>query len=260
MYKTGLILILLLILTGCGVNVNISKPTLDVNVEQIDISANFPLINKTIYNSNFTEQTLKVYFINVSQGDSELIIFPDNTTMLIDAGKESYGYIVLGLLNKLNITELNYCLVSHNHEDHYGGFKIVGFMCEKNQTYDGTHGFNIYPKENYSNENDNSIITKITYKNISFLFTGDCASECEEEIIKYNISANILKVSHHGSKTSTSDEFLDKVNPSISIIEVGKNSYGHPTSETLERLKNTKIYRTDLDGTILIETDGNKIK
>ena len=75
-----------------------------------------------------------------------------------------------------------------------------------------------------------------------------------------NIKVDVLKVGHHGSEYSTTDEFLNKVNPSISIISVGKdNKYGHPSKKTLDKLKNTEIYRTDLDKTIIIKTDGNKL-
>jgi len=258
--KYLIISILVLLLTACGVNVNISKPTVELNVGNVSVSANFPAINQTIYQQSFPSEVLKVYFINVSQGDSELIIFPDNKTMLIDVGKEKYGHVVLELLNKLNITKLDYCLETHHHEDHYGGFKIVGFMCEINQTYTGIYGFNIYPVKNYTNENDNSIITKISYKNVSFLFTGDCASECEEYLVNnINVSVNILKVAHHGSKTSTNTDFLSKVNPEIAVISYGKNTYGHPNNETIKRLINQKVFTTNDNGTILIETDGNKI-
>lgn len=117
--------------------------------------------------------------------------------------------------------------------------------------------------------NNNSIVNKISYKNFSILFTGDIEEKAEKEILAKYINnskilkSNILKVAHHGSKTSTSKGFLEKVKPSIAIIGVGKeNKFGHPNYNTLEDLRriNCKIYRTDEDGEISIKTNGIDIK
>ena len=117
--------------------------------------------------------------------------------------------------------------------------------------------------------NNNSLVCKLSYKNFSILFTGDIEEVAEKEIIqKYGSKSNILnsfvlKVAHHGSKTSTIKDFLMKVNPKIALIGVGKNNkFGHPSDITLESLYliNTQIYRTDKDGEILIKTDGNEIE
>lgn len=126
------------------------------------------------------------------------------------------------------------------------------------------------PEENYNdksileNINNYSPIIKITYLNNSIILTGDAEKEIEEKVIEknYSLKADILKVGHHGSSTSTTEDFLNKVNPKIAIISVGKyNEYGHPAKETLDKLKkkNILIYRTDLDGNIVLELDGNKI-
>lgn len=115
---------------------------------------------------------------------------------------------------------------------------------------------------NYENLNNYSPIIKVTYGKISFLFTGDAESDLEEEVVNnsYNLKSDILKVGHHGSSTSTSKEFLNKIDPSIAIISVGEdNTYGHPTKETLSTLSNIKVYRTDINGTIVISSNGEYI-
>lgn len=117
--------------------------------------------------------------------------------------------------------------------------------------------------DTYDNLNNYSPIIKITYGNASFLFTGDAETEIEEEVIsKYsNLKSDVLKVGHHGSSTSSSLEFLKAVNPKISIISVGKNNtYGHPTKETLTKLKDTTLFRTDKNNSIIISSDGKSIK
>lgn len=116
----------------------------------------------------------------------------------------------------------------------------------------------------YDNLNNYSPVIKLTYFNNSFLFTGDAAFESEKEILQKNsdLNADVIKIGHHGSSTSTSPDFLKAVNPKIAVISVGKNNdYGHPSSETLSLLNRNKIkiYRTDLNGTIVMTSDGNKI-
>ena len=122
----------------------------------------------------------------------------------------------------------------------------------------------IYVGSDGSNINDSSIVLKLTYFSNSFLFTGDLGSNKEKEILNSgaNIKADVLKVGHHGSSYSTASSFLDKVNPSFAAISVGKNNiYKHPASSTLEKLnkRGIKVYRTDLDGTILFESNGKDI-
>ena len=115
----------------------------------------------------------------------------------------------------------------------------------------------------YDNLNNYSPIIKISYGNNSFLFTGDAEENLEEEVISksFNLKSDVLKIGHHGSSTSTSRNFLEKVNPIITVISVGKdNSYGHPTKETLEKIKGTSIYRTDINGSTIITSDGKTLK
>jgi competence protein ComEC len=128
----------------------------------------------------------------------------------------------------------------------------------------------IYPlkslegQELKASANDTCVVSRVIFGKDSFLFTGDIDSKAEKEIVgsKENIISNVLKVAHHGSKYSTSDLFLENVKPETAVIEVGKNSYGHPTPETLQRLANfgIKIFRTDRDGDIKFISDGNNIK
>ena len=115
----------------------------------------------------------------------------------------------------------------------------------------------------YDNENDNSSVIYFNYYNYKFLFMGDAGVEKEKDILdKYNLSdIDVLKVGHHGSKTSSSKEFIDEIEPKYSIISVGKNNrYGHPNKEVLDNLNDSKIYRTDQDGSIMFKIKNNKLK
>ena len=115
----------------------------------------------------------------------------------------------------------------------------------------------------YDNENDNSLVAYLNYNNYKFLFMGDAGVMVEEDLIeKYNLQdIDVLKVGHHGSKTSSGKEFIDEVNPKNSIISVGKNNrYGHPNDSVLGNLNNSKIYRTDQDGSIEIKLNKNEYK
>jgi len=117
--------------------------------------------------------------------------------------------------------------------------------------------------DSYDNLNNYSPIIKVSYGNTSFLFTGDAEEDLEQEVLanNFNLKSDVLKVGHHGSSTSTTKSFLDSVNPKISVISVGKNnSYGHPTENTLNKLKETNIYRTDLNGNIILSSNGSTIK
>ena len=111
--------------------------------------------------------------------------------------------------------------------------------------------------------NNKSIVMKVSYKDVSALFTGDSQKEVEDSLLEaeIDVSADILNVGHHGSKTSTSMDFLEKVNPEYALISCGEdNEYGHPNSFVMEKLQNQKarVYRTDLDGDVVLETDGTK--
>ena len=254
-------------------------------------------------------RNLKIYFIDVGQGDSCLIITPQNKKILIDGGEgnsEKYDKgknVVFPYLLDRRINKIDYLVISHFDNDHVGGLiyiienlkvdkillgiqteenyqlnKVLELSKEKNieiVVLDSGDRIDIekdvyinilWPdKEKIINENklnNNSLVFKFIYKNFSILFTGDIESIAEKEILeKYKtnfeiLKSNVLKVAHHGSKTSSNLEFLEKVKPQIALIGVGKdNNFGHPNINVLERLENmnTKIYRTDLSGEIEIK-------
>ena len=244
-----------------------------------------------------TSSKLKVYFIDVGEAESILIQNLDEY-MLIDAGNNADGKKLVKFLKSLEIEEFKYVVSTHPHEDHIGGmdnivrsFKIRNVFMpdvttntptftsvldelekkdikitvpDDNSVYKlGNAEIKfIYSGNDSEDLNNSSIVLKVTFGNNSFLFTGDTTSVVEEKILNRDIKADVLKVAHHGSRYSSSDEFIKKVNPQYAVISCGKNNdYGHPHKETIRRLKNNKIkfYRTDYLGTIIFESNGNKI-
>ena len=199
------------------------------------------------------------------------------------------------LLKSLGIKKINYLILSHGDKDHMGesinlvnNYKVdrVIFNCgpynylekelikvlnkKKIKYYKCISELNINKNKLiflqtklYDNENDNSNVIYTEINNNKFLFMGDASITTEKEILKeYNLSnIDVLKVGHHGSKTSSGKEFIDIVNPNYSIISVGKdNRYGHPNKEVLKTLKESKIYRTDQDGSVMFTIKNNKLK
>ena len=202
---------------------------------------------------------------------------------------------LIPLLKSLGIRRLNYLLLSHGDYDHMGeainlvsNFKVgkVIFNCgefndleedlikvlekKKIPYYSCLKELNInnnklyfLNNKDYGNENDNSSVIYTKLNNYKFLFMGDAGLEVEEDLIrKYNLQdIDVLKVGHHGSKTSSSKEFINEVKPKYSIISVGKNNrYGHPNDNVLDNLEDSKIYRTDQDGSIMFKIKYNKLK
>ncbi len=139
---------------------------------------------------------------------------------------------------------------------------IKYYSCIKELNIDKNKLYFLQTKE-YNNENDNSNVIYTELNGYKFMFMGDASTITEKEIMdKYNLpDIDVLKVGHHGSRTSSSKEFIDEINPKYSIISVGKNNrYGHPNKEVLDNLKDTKIYRTDEDGSIMFNIKNNKLK
>ena len=140
--------------------------------------------------------------------------------------------------------------------------KIKYYSCIKELNIDKNKLYFLNNKD-YGNENDKSSVIYTELNNYKFLFMGDAGVEVEQDLIeKYNLKdIDVLKVGHHGSKTSSSKEFIDEVNPKCSVISVGKNNrYGHPNKEVLENLEQSNIYRTDQDGSIIFKIKNNKLK
>ena len=139
--------------------------------------------------------------------------------------------------------------------------KIKYYSCIKELNIDKNKLYFLQTKE-YDNENDNSNVIYTELNGYKFMFMGDAYITTEHEILnKYNLpDIDVLKVGHHGSRTSSGREFIDEINPKYSIISVGKNNrYGHPNKEVLSNLENSKIYRTDQDGSIMFKIQKNKL-
>jgi competence protein ComEC len=249
--------------------------------------------------SPIQSESLTIYFIDVGQADSTLIIC-DGMTMLIDGGNPSDSNLIYTFLKKHNVEHLDYIVATHAHADHVGGlagalnYATVGVAFCPVTEYDSRafnsfvkyldeqgvsitvprHGYTfklggadvkiIAPIEPSDSPNNMSITLKITYGSVSFLFTGDAERESEQAILEagYDISATVLKVGHHGSNTSTTYPFLREVMPKYAVISCGAgNSYGHPHDDLLSRLRDADVmlFRTDMQGDIIAHTDGKDI-
>lgn len=244
--------------------------------------------------------TLSVHFIDVGQGDCSLLE-SDGVYVLIDAGEKDYEEAVCKYLRDRGVKTIDYVIATHPHSDHCGSLtKVINtFSCknfittqtdqqtqtwinvllavDKNNvnyidakvgsTYTfGQSQFEILGPHNsyYDDYNNYSVIVKATCAGSSFLFTGDAEKLAEDEMLSHNtdLKADVLKVGHHGSTTSSSNAFLDAVDPDVAVISCGKNNeYGHPHDETIEKLnkRNITIYRTDKLQTIVAKAQNGKI-
>lgn len=242
---------------------------------------------------------LEVHFIDVGQGDSTLIIC-DGEAMLLDAGDNDKGTLVQSYLLANDVDSLRYMIGTHPDADHIGGMDVIlyKFDCDtvimpdvskdtatyrdvidtmkqkgyKNtlpvvgDTYTlGSAVFTILsPVRSYSDVNNSSVAILLTYGDTRFLFTGDAKQEAEADILNTGISiqADVYKAGHHGSSTSSSEDFLRKVNPAYCVISCGEdNSYDHPHAEVLNSLRSMgiQVFRTDEQGSIIATSDGESI-
>ena len=252
-----------------------------------------------------------IYYLDVSQGDSAVIITEHQKEVIVldTGGKLSYqkneelkrnkeyhiSANTITFLKSLGINKVDKLILTHGDFDHMGEadylidnftIKEVIFNCgsfnalekdliikldKKKILYSSCiqemdlkgNKLTFLNNDNYDNENDNSIVSYLKLGNNTFLFMGDASIKVEQDLLKkYNLKdIDILKIAHHGSKTSSSKEFIDKVNPKYSIISVGKNNrYGHPNDEVLDNLKNKAIFRTDIDGSIKFKILKDKLE
>jgi len=243
---------------------------------------------------------LAVHYIDVGQGDSTLITTADGDAMLIDTGPSYAEDALLSYLYAWDIKTIDYLILTHPHEDHMGSAEAVldRFDVEHlimpdmkaassdylnlitDTDYSDTQFFRAVPgtvyslgdaeftilgplDDEYESENNYSIITRVCYLDLSFLFTGDAEQLAEEELLarytRGELRSDIYKAGHHGSSTSSCDSFLDAVSPSVAIISCELyNPYGHPHREVLGAFseRGITVCRTDTEGTVVIETDG----
>ena len=257
------------------------------------------------------DKSTNVYFLDVGQGDSALIVTPyQKDAILLDAGgvanfksedwtqmKRSYNlsYNTINFIKSLGIKKLFSIIITHGDFDHMGeainlveNFKVENvifncgefneleqelikvldkkkipyYSCIKELNIDDNKLYFLNNKD-YGKENYNSSVIYTKLDNHKFLFMGDAGVEVEEDLLeKYNLQdIDVLKVGHHGSKTSSGKKFINEIMPKYSIISVGKtNRYGHPNREVLDNLEDSKIYRTDQDGSIIFKINNNKLK
>ena len=245
----------------------------------------------------FIDRNNYVYYLDVGQGDSSLIIYNDIVVMNDTGGTSNYNVSsgCIKLLKSLGYSHIDYLILTHGDFDHMGdsiylinNYKVKNVVLnndsfneletnlikelkkKKIKYYQNVEKIpisnniiTILNTEEYDNENDNSNVIYIELNNYKFMFMGDAGVDKEKDILeRYNISnIDVLKVGHHGSKTSSSKSFINKINPKYSIISVGKNNrYGHPNKEVLNNLDHSKIYRTDEDGSIMFKIKNNKLK
>lgn len=239
-------------------------------------------------------QKVFIHFIDVGQADAIYISLPNDQDILIDAGNRADGATVVSYLRNQGVDDIELLIATHPHEDHIGGLPDVLNMFEVENIIDSgypadTAAFNTYfttvqaegakyaqagyqsftygnatlkiltGHEYWEDVNNYSVVCRLDTGGIEFLFMGDAESPVESNLYG-DLSAEILKVGHHGSSSGTTKSFLDIVKPKAVIISVGVgNDYGHPSNEVLSRLQSAgaNIYRTDEQGTIIVTTNGS---
>ena len=245
------------------------------------------------------EADFSILFLDVGQADSMLITCGD-AHMLVDGGNVADSSLVASVLQARDIDYLDYVVCTHAHEDHVGGLPgalhvatagtVLAPVAEAdNDPFtdfaeaaaaqgvaitvpepDATYALGsatvqvLGPRQDYDDPNDTSLVLMVTYGDTRFLLTGDMESGAEKDLLEAgcDLKADLLKVGHHGSSTSTSYVFLNAVMPQYAVIQVGQdNDYGHPSNEVLSRLRDADVtvYRTDLQGDILAVSDGETV-
>ncbi len=258
--------------------------------------------SETKKEANAVKSSLTAFFLDVGQGDACYLELPGEKTMLIDAGTSNAEETILKFLHEKGCEKLDYVIATHPHADHIGSMtaviqefpvgtfympkaetntktferlletllekKIPVIAAEKGVALEGIEGVSalfVAPVTQADDLNDASAVLRLSYRESDFLFTGDAEVWSEKQMLSAGLAldAEVLKVGHHGSETSTSPGFFSAVSPEIAVISCGKgNSYGHPHQEILKRLTSAgvEVYRTDKNGTVTVSTDGKKIE
>ncbi len=250
----------------------------------------FGLYIFVVKNINIIDNNYYVYFLDVGQGDMSVIKYKDEC-IVIDTGpsnvyKSTYKITDnhIKFLHSIGANNIDLLIISHGDNDHIGNanylidnFNVKNIMINKGEineserllpknkivnNYKSKMKFYILEHALFDNENSNSIVNYLVAYDRKFIFMGDGSKETELDIVnKYNINADVIKIGHHGSKTSSDEYFIKKINPIYSIISVGKNNrYGHPNKEVLDTLNDSKIYRTDQDGSIMFKIKNDKLQ
>ena len=303
-FSFALVLIMLLSLSGCVNTSTVTAPTAtdapSANDNTGGIEAMEPVVSEAPNTTPLPENSIcEVHFIDVGQADA-IVINCDNHYMMIDGGNSEDSSLIYSYLKDQNISYLDYVVCTHANEDHVGGlsgalnFAKVEQVFAPVTAYD-SKAFNSFlkyvkqqgleitipttgsvislgsatlqffaPDKQYDDVNDTSIVIRMVYGDVSFLFTGDATRVREADILAagYALESTVLKVGHHGSSSSTSYPFLMAIMPKYAVISVGEgNSYGHPSDDTLSRLRDADVtvYRTDMQGTIICTSDGKSV-
>lgn len=293
----GLGLLALIIFAGSRLDSSIINDFLNIESNSLENVETIPGQNTT---PTAVDGNLVIDYIDVGQGDS-ILIRQGEHAMLIDGGTSESKDTILNFLEDENVDHLDYIVGTHPHEDHIGslddvvtaidfdtilfpkvttttktfenlvlavqnkGKKFKTPVVGEKYSLGGARFIILAPNSaSYQSLNNYSVVIKMTYGTNTFMFTGDAETLSEKEILAlgYDLSADVLKLGHHGATTSTSQKFLDAVNPKYAIISCGKNNtYKHPTKTTMDKMVKMQIdvYRTDEQGTIELVSNGETI-